>query len=102
MDSLTTRGQECRPLNWPAEETEDMSHRDEMRMRKLIIQNIKKELAGRSNYWLSKKSGISQSALSRLMAGQFNPALVTIIAIARALEVRPEDLMSRGVRDAEL
>lgn len=61
---------------------------------KLFINNVHKLLNGRSNYWLSKESGLSQSTLSRLMSGEASPSLESLEAISMAFEVTPASLIS--------
>jgi transcriptional regulator with XRE-family HTH domain len=51
-------------------------------------------LAGRSDYWLAKESGVSSSAISRVFSGKSDPSLSSIAAIARALGVTEADLLS--------
>jgi transcriptional regulator with XRE-family HTH domain len=45
---------------------------------------------------LSKKSGVSKTALSNYTTGKSNPKPATLGKIARALNVEVEDLIERG------
>lgn len=54
------------------------------------LQNLKRlmEEKGISSYRLAKLSGVNESMLSRILRKQVkNPGILTVMAIARALEV---------------
>ena len=49
---------------------------------------------------LASIAGLSQSKLSRIEAGKFDPRLSEVIQIAQALEVEPSALLLRVYKDA--
>ena len=57
-------------------------------MRKLG-REIEKALAGRSQSWLARKSGVGQPTISRLIRGQVKPTPKTLEALANALGLDP-------------
>lgn len=54
---------------------------------------IEKALAGRSQSWLARKSGVGQSTISRLIRGKAKPTPETLEALAIALELEPSRFM---------
>lgn len=60
----------------------------------IFLDNVRKLLGDKSNYWLSKESGVTQGTLSRLMNKTINPTLDSIVRIAKALKVSPADLLT--------
>lgn len=64
-----------------------------MSLKENFIQNLKEVLGERSGYWLSKQTGISQAAISRLFSGQHAPSLATIERLANTLGVNPHELI---------
>lgn len=64
---------------------------------KSLTNNIDRilERLDRRPSWLAQKSGVPAPNLSRLLRGEGNPTLSTLIAIANALEVEVEELISQ-------
>ena len=69
------------------------------KLSKIFIDNVKESLAGKSDYWLSKESGLSNATISRLMSGKMKPALDSVEAIAEALAVDAADLLKEEQGD---
>jgi len=49
---------------------------------------------GKTGYWLAVESGIDYSAIKSYIKGEVDPSLKTIFRIAKALNVRPRDLLN--------
>ncbi|MBA3755316.1 MAG: helix-turn-helix transcriptional regulator [Nitrosomonas sp.] len=61
-----------------------------------LADNITKKLQEieRKPAWLAQKSGVKKSNLSRLLRKEGNPTLDTIVSIAKALDMDPDDLLA--------
>lgn len=66
-----------------------------MDLTEVFIRNVEERMQGRTDYWLAKESGLSSATISRLMGRKMKPAIDTIDAIAKALEVHPSELLIR-------
>jgi transcriptional regulator with XRE-family HTH domain len=60
---------------------------------KSLAKVIRENLDGRTQQWLSERTGIKQSAISRLLSGDNLPSLETLMALARGLDIEPNDLL---------
>lgn len=63
---------------------------------KTLAQNIRRYAGDRSYYEISKTSGVSQSTLSKILAGDQNPTIEVVAKIADSLNVTASDLLSEN------
>jgi transcriptional regulator with XRE-family HTH domain len=68
-----------------------------------VIENIRKTRRAKqiSQIDLANRANISQSFLASLESGKKQPSVLTIIKLARALEVNPGDLFPRVIQDGK-
>lgn len=59
----------------------------------LFIKNVERYAKGKSNYEISKLSGVSNSALSLYFSKKRAPSLESIVAISDALKIEPYQLL---------
>lgn len=55
----------------------------------VFLDNLEEYLGNRTAYWLAKTSGLSQATISRILGKKMVPALESVDAIAKALEINP-------------
>lgn len=65
-----------------------------MTLNDVFIKKVKTILGGRTPYWLSQESGISQATLSRVLNGQMNPTIKMVEKIANGLGVHASVLLT--------
>lgn len=59
----------------------------------IVIKNIQRRLEGRTPYWLSKESGVSQAALSKLLNLKESPRLDTLAKLAAVFKCQLWELL---------
>jgi transcriptional regulator with XRE-family HTH domain len=69
---------------------------------KQLAKSLDKRMAGRSQTWLAGVSGITQSKISRILAGQNEPDLSDLFALAKAFNIQPSELLSDAKTETSL
>lgn len=67
-----------------------------MDMRQLVAKNVKRRriAAGLTQHEVAERMGVDRAYVSGLEMGKRNPTIITLWHIARAIGVRPVDLLS--------
>lgn len=61
-------------------------------LKKMVVSKL--DAMDRKPAWLAEKSGVTKATLSRFLSGETSPSLDTIIAIAKALDMSPTELLN--------
>lgn len=69
---------------------------------KILTKIIVSKLDGRNQSWLVAQTGINKDNVSRIIKGEREPALDEIPAIAKALNMKPIELLSLVFKEDEL